>query len=202
MFLDGSFSACFYTNCTSFAGTSGDPSDILVGAHCFVSVRDSAHFRAKRSLKEVKSVLTDPAQNVLSVKDPVSMKQLSPLSLRAWYGPYLPPPCWGGTILDPYHKALCSFPTHATLNGQHTFECTYNADVTMNCYLLTELQSSPLKHRKAWSRAQPASGPANHDQFGYIYIILQSTDFNGQGWVSWRERAWGVWVPLLTSASV
>lgn len=45
--MDGTLPFSFYINCTSFAGTAGDPSDRLVGAHCFV--RDSAHCRAREA---------------------------------------------------------------------------------------------------------------------------------------------------------
>lgn len=41
IFLNWSFSLCFYTSCTVFSGTSGHPSDTLVGPHCFVADRET-----------------------------------------------------------------------------------------------------------------------------------------------------------------
>lgn len=101
VFPNESFSVCFHTSCTSFAGTSGEPSDVPVGAQCFVSSRDSAHCRAKRSLKQVKRDLTIPAQNVLRGKGPVSIRQLR------WVPP--PPLWWGNPFGNPITSPCAHF---------------------------------------------------------------------------------------------
>lgn len=74
--------------------------------------------------------------------------------------------------------------------------------------LTTETQESlgpahgqHLDHQTMSSLVMVMICKPNHMACRYIYIILQSTGFNGQGLVSWRERPWGVWIPLSTSAS-
>lgn len=91
-------------------------------------------------------------QDFWRVKGPLSIKQLSLLGLRAWYGPYLPPYCREPFQTPTAKKPCAHFPPvplwmdNTPLNAP--IMQIYCYLVTLYCYLSTVSQSSPLKHKK------------------------------------------------------